>query len=151
LQFRVRDAVVLDLYAGSGVLGIEALSRGAAHVVFNDRSGDCRRLIEENLRTLHLMERATVLTMDAETALAHIKNCGLQFDIAFLDPPYLMGAQGALEKLFLFELIKADGIAAVEHKWEAPPAAVPGRMRITDQRRYGDTGIRFFETDRTAD
>ncbi len=77
----------LDLFAGSGAIGIEALSRGAAHCVFVDSSRKCRAVIEENLKATHLSERALILTCKAETALLRLDGKEV-FDIVFMDPPY---------------------------------------------------------------
>ncbi|MDL2218114.1 16S rRNA (guanine(966)-N(2))-methyltransferase RsmD [Christensenellaceae bacterium OttesenSCG-928-M15] len=149
LQWKVPGARILDLYAGSGGLGMEALSRGAEHAVFNDRSKSCAALVRENLKTLGLDARATTLCMDAAAALEFLKEKGFSFDVAFLDPPYTEGAQGALEALFSLGLMNADGVVAVEHAWDQPPEEKQGALKCVDRRRYGDTAISFFRSDQT--
>ena len=87
------DASFLDLFAGSGCIGIEALSRGAASAVFVDRDGDAIACIEENLRRTHLAERATVRREPALGALSRLEGRGEAFDFIFLDPPYGKGLE----------------------------------------------------------
>lgn len=83
----VEGATVLDLFAGSGALGIEALSRGAALATFVERDPSARRAVEDNVRTLGFGDRATVVGRDAEAYLASLGD-GVGFDLALLDPPY---------------------------------------------------------------
>ncbi len=85
IQFDLEDAKVLDLFAGSGQLGIEALSRGAANAVFIDKSAQAVEIIKENLKTTGLFQKATVLNADS---VSFIKNSKNKFDIVLLDPPY---------------------------------------------------------------
>lgn len=85
VQFEVEGAMVLDLFAGSGQLGIEALSRGARSAVFIDSSRESVEVIKQNLTTTGLMKQARVALMDAVT---YVKNTNERFDLAFLDPPY---------------------------------------------------------------
>ena len=84
IQFRVPDARMLDLFAGTGQMGIEALSRGASEVVFTDKSRQAIKLIRENLDIAEFADRAKVINTDA---LAYLKS-GEKFDIVFMDPPY---------------------------------------------------------------
>lgn len=144
LQFRVPSAVVLDLYAGSGNLGLEALSRGAAHAVFNDSSRACCALVKENLRALGLQDRAAVYCGDANTTLERLHAAATVFDIAFLDPPYKAGAQAALQALFSLHLMKKEGVAVVEHMWGEPIETLPDGVALLDRRKYGDTGLSFY-------
>lgn len=91
IQFELQDAAVLDLFAGSGQLGIEALSRGAASCVFVDRNKEAYETVRENLVTTKLDSRATVLNADSVT---YIRNSRLKFDMVILDPPYNKGIIG---------------------------------------------------------
>jgi 16S rRNA (guanine966-N2)-methyltransferase len=84
----VEDAIVLDGFAGSGALGIEALSRGAAHVTFADIDAAARRAIEENLNMAGAVERADIRAQPAERVLADAAAAGRRFDLVLLDPPY---------------------------------------------------------------
>ena len=88
IQFELSNAVVLDAFAGSGQLGIEAISRGAQKAYFLDRSKDASRVIQENLQSVGFTEQATCLTTDA---LSFLRSTHEKFDIVFLDPPYHAG------------------------------------------------------------
>lgn len=88
IQFDLADARVLDLFAGSGQLGIEALSRGAESAVFVDRDSQAVEIIKDNLKTTGLFQKATVLNADS---VSYIKNSRNKFDIILLDPPYNKG------------------------------------------------------------
>lgn len=143
LQFVLEGARVLDLFAGSGSLGLEALSRGAAFAVFNDMDRTCCELIRKNIGSLSFTDRSSVMQMDSLAAITRLTG-GQAFDIAFLDPPYRMGAQQALEELFRTGLITVGGRVVVEHAWEDAPHAVEGLMICADVRKYGDTGLSFF-------
>jgi 16S rRNA (guanine966-N2)-methyltransferase len=134
---------VLDLFAGSGGLGIEALSRGAAHATFVDAGKPALTAIRGNLRELGLDDRATVIASDAvATSARHLPNA--PWRLVFVDPPYrsdlAVRAVLALPRSSL-----APGVVVViEHdRRNAPPDALGSLVR-TDQRRYGDTLISFF-------
>lgn len=142
LQFSLEGARVLDLYAGSGSLGLEALSRGAAYAVFNDRDRACGDIVRKNLETLGFSERALVLELDALAAIGRL--AGQAFDLVFLDPPYRDGAQRALAALFSQGLVAPGGRVVVEHAWQEPPEETPGLFARLDSRKYGDTGLSFF-------
>ena len=143
LQFSLEGARVLDLYAGSGSLGLEALSRGAASAVFNDRDRTCCEIVRKNLETLNLSDHAAILQLDALAAVSRLAG-GQAFDLAFLDPPYRDGAQEALTALFRQGLIAPGGQVVVEHAWQEPPRDMPELFVCTDARKYGDTGLSFF-------
>ena len=146
LQFRVRDAEVLDLFSGSGNLGLEAASRGAKNVVCNDRDAACAQLIENNAVRLGLSACVRVLCMDYEAALARLAAEGAYFDIALLDAPYESGFSGqAAGILFRRGLMKENGLAVIEHMSAHPPAVDESVCRIVDTRRYGYAGITFLE------
>lgn len=88
VQFDLPGAKVLDLFAGSGQLGIEALSRGADNAVFIDKNSDAFETVKENLKTTNLFQKSTVLNADSVT---YIKNSKLKFDLIIIDPPYNKG------------------------------------------------------------
>lgn len=144
LQFRLAGSRVLDLFAGSGNLGLEALSRGAAFVVFNDHAKNCCTVIEDNLSKLQFSSKAMVYQLDYNVLLSRLQG-GEPFDLVFLDPPYADGAQKAAERLFSEGLVAEDGLVIVEHDCNQPPYAVPGLMQIRDSRKYGYVGISILE------
>ena len=84
----INDSIVLDLFAGSGSLGIEALSNGASKVYFNDKNKECIKIIKDNLNNFNILNNSNLTNMDYEEALSFYKNKEIKFDLVFLDPPY---------------------------------------------------------------
>jgi 16S rRNA (guanine966-N2)-methyltransferase len=143
-------AAVLDLYAGSGALGIEALSRGAERATLVERSARCARVLRENLEALGLPARCEVVVAEALRALSDLDRQGRRFDLVLLDPPYLSDeASAALAALARSELLPERAMVVVESSRRRPPAAVEG-LEVIDERRYGDTLITRFRTARAA-
>lgn len=128
----VQDARVLDLFAGTGALGLEALSRGAAHVTFVENGKVGQRLIRENIAKLRRVDNTTILGCDATELPA-----GTACELAFLDPPYGKGLGGNALLSAEQNGWLAEGAVIV---WEENKAQIapPGFTRM-DQRRYGDT------------
>lgn len=115
LQIYVPDAVFIDLYSGSGGIGIEALSRGAKHAYFVDSSAAANQCITENLKFTKLADRATVFKQDALTALNLIHE--KQADVIFADPPYEAGfEEGLLNTLGRCDFVTEDTIIIIEAK-----------------------------------
>jgi 16S rRNA (guanine966-N2)-methyltransferase len=132
---------VLDLFAGSGALGIEALSRGASHATFVERAAPALAALRSNLAALDLLERSSVRAGDALSAL---RGSG-PYDLVFLDPPYAMAEALASELSSALPAVLAVRARVVsESDRRAPPAfALP----LARERRYGDTMIRIHEMD----
>jgi len=135
---------VLDLYAGSGALGLEAFSRGAAGVVFVERSPRVARVLRKNLVELGLEAEARVVAADASAALKRLGAEGARFDLVLLDPPYT-GDQlvRALTALAEAELVSARGMVVAEHARRHPVPDVPGWVE-RDVRSYGETRVTQF-------
>jgi 16S rRNA (guanine966-N2)-methyltransferase len=139
LADQVPDAVVLDLFAGSGALGIEALSRGASEAVFVDTAHVAVATVQENLETLAL--EAIVVRMPALRALACTPVAGRQYDLVFIDPPYRMAsALGPELTAALPPLLAADARVVVESDRRQPLAL---DLPLLRERQYGDTLIRI--------
>ncbi len=136
----------LDLFAGTGSLGIEALSRGLEHVVFVDRHRPAIRTIQANLRTLGLQEQAEVLYMDARTALARLRDEGRQFDFVFLDPPYELGAAPLawLQQAGEGQLLAPEAIVVLEHDARVAVPEQTGTLQMIKHRRYGNTMLTVY-------
>lgn len=142
VQFDLPGSTVLDLFSGSGNLGLEAASRGAASVLMNDRSMDCVRQIRQNAEKLGLSDGIAVWNLDYREAIERLRAEGRKFDIAFLDAPYADGtAQDAAERLFNAGLIQPLGFVILEHAWNMPPRDVPGCMQIVRSRKFGICGF----------
>jgi 16S rRNA (guanine966-N2)-methyltransferase len=137
----VEDARVLDLYAGSGAMGLEALSRGAAAVVFLESDAEAVRAIERNLDKLRLTG-ATVLRADATTGLAHEATAGRKYDLVLADPPYAMTDYDALAR-YLPRVLADDGLLVLESAARTEPELAGLAVRTT--RKYGSTRVTVFE------
>ena len=137
LQFDIEGRRVLDLFAGTGQLGIECLSRGAASAVFVDRRADAVKLIRENLKLTELQDRARVVAGDSMEFLRSLRE---RFDIVFLDPPYEAGLlEPAVAHLTAFDILNPHGIIVAEHPADRSlPAPAPGRR----PRKRGMTPMR---------
>jgi 16S rRNA (guanine966-N2)-methyltransferase len=139
LQARLPGARVADLYAGSGALGIEALSRGAASATFVERAGPARRALADNLRRTGLAGAATVVPGDVRAALA-AGLPGAPFDLALLDPPYQVDPGELADVLArLVDHLRPGATAVVERGRRSPPVPWPRRLLPVRERRYGDT------------
>lgn len=132
-------ARVLDLYAGTGALGIEALSRGAASAVFVERARPALACLEANLEALGLAERSRVLRGDVRAALERLRREGARFDLVLMDPPYgAADVAAALHVLGASDLLADVGTLVLETSRRHPPGRVPG-LALVDERQYGDT------------
>ena len=143
IQFRIEGRRVLDLFAGTGQMGIEALSRGAKSATFVDRRSDAVRLVKENLALCRLAESARVVQGDA---LEFLNRTEETFDLIFLDPPYGSGLlKNALERIAKFDILSDHGIILCETSVtellpELPPPFQEGRAY-----RYGKIKITVYE------
>ena len=148
LQFRLPHAAVLDLFSGSGTLGLEAASRGAKRVVFNDRNPACVSIIRKNIDSLHLDTQTAVWNLDYAAAIEQLQHAGETFDLAFLDPPYREGiSEDALLRLFAARLIRPGGCVALEHAAELVPQSKPGVFQVRKTKRFGKCGYSLIEED----
>ena len=136
---------VIDLFAGTGALGIEALSRGAVHALFIEKSSDAARVTRENLLRADFAERARVLVDEAGRALPKLRSAGEDpFDTAFLDPPY--GSSLAAETAALLvseELLAQGGVVVIELGARDAPLRAAG-LETFREKRYGDTRVAFL-------
>ena len=132
----VRDATVLDLFAGSGALGIEALSRGAAHCTFVEQARPAITAVRQNLDALGLSEQATVVTMDVDRYVASA--AAGRFDLALADPPYAYDGWPALLDAVPAEVLVAESDRAVE------PGEPSAGWEVVRSRRYGTTHVTIF-------
>ncbi len=132
---------VLDLYAGSGALGIEAISRGAAAAVFVERAPKVVKALRENLSALELDRITRVVAGDVVRAVDRLGRARERFDLVLLDPPYASGEPaGALEALVKAGVLGPDAMVVLERARRHPSPAVPG-LSMLDERRYGDTVV----------
>jgi len=138
----VADADVLDLFAGSGGIGIEALSRGAAHVTFVDAAKAPVAAIRANLAELGLAAHATVVASDAIAAVARPPRAPYRF--VFVDPPYASDLATRAVLAIPVEYLTSDATIVIEHDRRHAPPETLGSLLRTDHRRYGDTLVSFY-------
>lgn len=142
IQFEVEGRRVLDLFAGTGQLGIEALSRGAEHAVFVDARKDALALVKENLKRTRLTDVADTVQADY---MDFLSRCRQKFDLIFLDPPYAeVFLENALKKISEIDILSDGGIIIFERPVErAHPGVFPGFTASKDY-RYGKTLIALY-------
>ena len=142
---RVVNANVLDLFAGAGSVGIEALSRGAPAAVFVESDAHAVRALRENLSALGLESRATVIRADAVRALERLAAAGQRFAVVFIDPPY-DSSQGPVTLAAITDgrCLDADAIVVVQHATKSPPPA--GALAHWKARRFGGTTLTFLRS-----
>ena len=147
LAARVPDARVLDGYAGTGAVGIEALSRGASHVTFVERDPRAVRLIEANLGRCQVTDRYAIIRARFEETAARLP---APFDLVFLDPPY--GADTIDAALnAASSLIAADGVLVLEHARRDTAPARTGGLELTRDLVSGDSALGFYRMSRPAE
>ena len=145
---RVHDARVLDLFAGSGALGFEALSRGAASVVFVDNDASAVMSIRRNaVRLIPDADRWRIVPASALRALRMLRGT---FDLIFVDPPYERGAADELKLLMHLGMLATDGMVVVEHR-SGDRAGLPASLRLLKRAKYGDTTLSFARMRRESE
>ena len=135
----IMDAKVLDLFSGSGALGIESISRGALNAVFVDNSNSAIKCIHSNVKSANFNDVSTIIQKDFAAFLKENKNA---YDIIFLDPPYLknMYAQ-TLEKILENNTLSQNGIIVLEYDHTAVSISVPDGLSIIKEKKYGRVGV----------
>lgn len=142
----VEGSTVLDVFAGTGSLGIEALSRGAASAVFFDKSPICCGIIKDNLQHTKLADKALVYNVDYAAGIKKVHQEGHKFDIIIMDPPYNKNfIQEALKLLTINDIIVDDGIIIAEHSTMDKLPESCGKLKVIDTRKYGDTMITIYK------
>ncbi|NLJ40988.1 MAG: 16S rRNA (guanine(966)-N(2))-methyltransferase RsmD [Clostridiales bacterium] len=150
IQDRLQESVVLDLFAGTGNLGLEALSRGAEKVVFVDKNGEAIKTVKENCIALGYKGQSEIIRNDVLRYLPELKRLGMVFDIIFMDPPYHIGlGEKVLSSIEDLNILDGTGIVVAEHDAKVIlPHRQAGLLRY-DQRRYGGTMVSFYRKDGT--
>ena len=146
IQNDIEDAEILDLFAGSGAIGLEFLSRGAKKAVLCDKSKDAIEIIKRNVQKTHMEEKTQILNLDFEVCLDKIKN--QQFDIIYLDPPYVTEyILKSIEKIIAQGNLKKEGLMILETDDEQRilREVESEEVRIVDKRKYGRATIIFLK------
>lgn len=135
IQFEIPGRRILDLFGGTGQLGIEALSRGGVHGTFVDQRRDAVQLIQKNLRETRLEDRARVIQSDS---ISFLMDCREKFDVIFLDPPYSSGLlERAMETIAAFDILCEHGIMVCESALEQELPALKAPYERGKEYRYG--------------
>ncbi|HZK57827.1 MAG TPA: 16S rRNA (guanine(966)-N(2))-methyltransferase RsmD [Clostridia bacterium] len=145
IQTRLCGSVIIDLFAGSGGLGIEALSRNADKAYFIDSNKNSIQTIRENLKKTNLINNSKVVRADALNGIIGLSQHKVKADIIFLDPPYSKGfIEPTLEAILSYDILQSDGIVIVEHntKDEAPDNI--HKLKKYRTNRYGDIAVSFY-------
>ena len=137
---------VLDLFAGTGSLGIEALSRGVREVIFIDRDRKCVKLIKENLLGLTGNSQAAVYASDVKNGLKRFSRRSEKFDLIFVDPPFASNlAEETLKDIERFKLVLGEGlIIARHHNRQQLPEKI-GRLILSRMEKYGENVVCFYK------
>jgi len=143
---RVKGSRFLDICAGSGAVGIEALSRGAKAATFIDSSRNASAVIKANLASIGMAQEATIINLDAVASLGRLDRESKQFEIVFFDPPY----DSKLYPQVMKELGSGNSLApaalvVVESRLKTPPATEYGRLQIFREVKQGESALAFYE------
>ena len=145
LGFDVYDANVLDLFAGSGNLGLEAISRGAKKVVFVDQDTESIRIIKENAEHTKLIAASEIMKCDVFLALQRLERAKVKFNLLFCDPPYLKElVQKVLFKVDTMDILEDGAIIVVEHDRKDNVDVVLENIVLKRSQNYGSTVVSFF-------
>lgn len=140
----IEQARVLDLFAGSGALGLEALSRGAKSAVFCDKAKSALHALRRNIDMLQVKSETEVIAGDWTSALQKLRDENRQFDLIFIDPPYNFNPAPILEQIQMFKTLGKHGIIILEHGSEKEITTIAG-FRISKERQYKETVLTFLE------
>lgn len=135
----------LDLFSGSGAVGIEALSRGAPSAVFVEQDAAALRALRDNIERLHLADRTRVVRSDAARAVDELARREARFSVVFVDPPYdSPRAEPALAALAQGTVLEPDAVIVLQHGSKTPPPDAIGVLHVTRAKRFGETTLTFF-------
>ncbi|MEJ2366899.1 MAG: 16S rRNA (guanine(966)-N(2))-methyltransferase RsmD [Acidobacteriota bacterium] len=142
---RIEGCLFVDLYAGSGAVGLEALSRGAESVVFSEQGAAAYALLRRNVDLFQAGDAVRAFKLPVRRALDMLETAGREPDVFFLDPPWADGVwEETLEALDRGPLLKRGAVVVVEHPSRRPVKAPPG-LQLLKTRRYGDTSLTIME------
>ena len=139
---KVNKSSFLDLFAGAGGIGIEALSRGAERVVFVDDARDSLHVIKKNLELIGFSKRTEIVGAKAEK---YLKKVSEQFDIVFLDPPYTLEQEPVLNLIAESGILNPGAIVIAEHFKKQPSPKQAGELILSREAVYGDTVLAFYK------
>ena len=142
----IMDSNILDLFAGTGSLGIECLSRGAKNCVFVDKSKDSINIVRSNVKKARVENESTILNVDFKDAVKRLSTQNQKFDVIFMDPPYYENMFiECLKSIDKFNLLDEDGIIVVEHDTKDLFEDSIGRLNKSREKKYGNTTLTFYK------
>ena len=142
----IANAKVLDVFSGSGSLGAEALSRGAANAVFIEGDRACAGIIKENLQKTRLIDKARIIAFRMEDAIPILAKEGTKFDLIFMDPPYNRNfIDKTLHLLLENDIMVVSGIIAIEHHRDETALERFETLELVRQEKYGETCFSFYQ------
>jgi len=146
LRERIDDCYFLDLYAGTGSIGIEALSRGAKKAFFVDAEKQAVQVIKENLFLTNFIEQAEIYQQNVSKATLLLGKKNQQFDLIFLDPPYYQGLEEqTLKAIEHNNLLQEQGLVIVEHLHKNSLPSTVENLCLMRSEKYGDTSLSFYQ------
>lgn len=141
----IKGMNVLDLYAGSGAFGFEALSRGARTVDFVEKDKVLCETIRENVKTLGVDNSVCIVRLDVDSAIQRYSSMGKVFSLIFADPPYQSGeVEKLIELIDKNKILNKDSIVVIEHSKRERPSERSSLLKMIDSRQYGDTVISIY-------
>ncbi|WP_069998164.1 16S rRNA (guanine(966)-N(2))-methyltransferase RsmD [Cellulosilyticum sp. I15G10I2] len=151
IAFDIPQCIFLDLFGGSGAIGIEALSRGAKQAVFVEKDKSALASIRKNLERTKLQDMAVIYESDVRAALDQLKNKSQKFDIIFLDPPYAMGdIESVLRKIAENELLYEEGYIILERSTNTL-VSLPQNLVLWKEKTYKTTTLSFLRKEKDSE
>ncbi len=141
----LKDSICLDLFAGTGALGIEAISNNSKHVYFVDNSKNSINVINKNIESLNLKDNLTIINDNYTKSLQHFCDNNITFDIIFVDPPYgVIKIEEIINKIIKYNVLNKDGIIVCEYENENLKEQY-GEIKLLKTREYGSTHINIYK------
>jgi len=141
----IKDSVVLDLFAGSGNLGIEAISNGCSKCYFVDNNRECIRVINDNINNFNISDKSIVIKNDYRKSLDYFRDNGIKFDLILVDPPYdYMVINEIMDIVYSYELLNDGGIIVLEYRLD-DLSNVNNNYELLKFKRYGDKYISIYK------
>ena len=145
IQDYIPDSLVLDLFAGSGNLGIEAISNGAKHCYFTDNNKEVIKVLNQNITNLNIKDKSTIILTDWKKYLNNCPNTNLKFDIIFVDPPYAYDVyEKILDKVITLDLLKENGLIILEHA-NLKFKDTYSNLKLYKEKKYGSKTVNIYK------